>query len=254
MTTDVAVVTQDEPLYMPLFFRSFFADVDDAVNVRWVTILDTFDESFLDSVRRAYRLYGPVNFPRMGVRFLARTVADRLGLARWSVASEARANDIAVDRRQTVNDDEFVERLQDVDVLLSVSAPEIFEPRVLDAPAWGCLNVHTAELPKYRGLLPTFWALYHGEEEVGVTVHTMVEEIDRGQIVRQTTFPVGSTPTLDEVIAQGKREGGSLAAAALADVAAGSESLRPMTGEGSYHSFPTVEQRREFQRQGGKLL
>jgi methionyl-tRNA formyltransferase len=197
-----------------------------------------------------------VNFCRLGVRYAGRTRADRVGIARHSVSSEAEARGVPVDRRESVNTDEFVDRLErrDVDVLLSVSAPEIFEPAVLDAPSWGCINVHTAKLPQYRGMLPTFWALYHGEDEIGVTAHTMVEEIDRGRIVRQTTFPVGTDPTLDDVIERGKRVGGSLAADALGDIADGSVEFRPMDGEGSYFSFPTVEQRREFQRNGGRLL
>ena len=255
-TIDVAVVTQDEPFYMPWFYRSFFKETEDEVNVRWITVLDTFDESFVDSARRAYRLYGPSNFVRLGVRYLRRTTADRLGMGSHSVRSIARAHDVPTEERSSVNTPEFVDRIEreNVDVLLSVSAPEIFEVGVLNAPSWGCINVHTAKLPKYRGLLPTFWALYHGDDEIGVTVHTMAEEIDRGRIVRQTTFPVGASPTLHDVIEEGKRVGGSLAAETLAEIAAGRETLDPMTGEESYFSFPTVEERREFQRNGGALL
>jgi methionyl-tRNA formyltransferase len=255
-TIDVAVVTQDEPFYMPLFYRSFFEETGDEVNVRWVTILDTFDESFIDTARRTYRLYGPSNFVRLGTRYLRRTTADRFGTAAHSVRSIAQAHGVPTEERSSVNASRFVDRIEreNVDVLLSVSAPEIFDPEVLNAPDWGCINVHTAKLPKYRGLLPTFWALYHDDDEIGVTVHTMAEEIDRGKIVRQTTFPVGASPTLHDVIEQGKRVGGSLAAETLAEIAAGEESLAPMTGEESYFSFPTVEERREFQRNGGELL
>lgn len=256
MSLTVAVVTQDDPFYMPLFYRSFFDALDDEIEVAWITILDAFDESVLDSARRAYRLYGPGNFLRLGLSYLRRELASRLGVAAYSVRAIARDRGVPVDERDTVNSTAFVDRIErdDVDVLLSVSAPELFDQELLDAPRWGCLNVHTADLPKYRGMLPTFWALYHGEDEIGVTVHTMETEIDRGETLRQTSFPVGSSPTLHEVIKRGKRTGGSLAARALADVAAGEATLRPMTGDGSYFSFPTVEDRKRFQRQGGRLL
>lgn len=253
---DVVIVTQDEPFYMPWFYRSFFDELGGDVNIRWITILDTFDESFLDSAQRAYQLYGPKNFVRLGIRYLQRTAADRLGIAHHSVRSIAHKHDVSTETRLSVNAHEFVDRIdhEKIDVVLSVSAPEIFDAEVLHAPQWGCLNVHTAKLPQYRGLLPTFWALYHGDDEIGVTVHTMAEEIDRGQIVRQTTFQVGDRPTLHEVIQRGKRVGGELAAETLAEIAAGNESLDPMVGEESYFSFPTVEERREFQRNGGVLL
>lgn len=42
-----------------------------------------------------------------------------------------------------------------MDVVLSAAALEIFESNVLKTPEW-CVNVHTADLPKYRGMLPTF--------------------------------------------------------------------------------------------------
>jgi methionyl-tRNA formyltransferase len=158
--------------------------------------------------------------------------------------------------RDTVNDETFVERVEEeeIDVILSVSAPEIFAPSVLSAPKWGCLNVHTAKLPKYRGMLPTFWALYHGDDEIGVTIHTMEEEIDQGQIAKQSTFPVDPVDTLDDVIKRGKRERGRLAYQTLNTLAGGGLQLRPMEGEGSYFSFPSAEERRELQRRGRRLL
>lgn len=257
MGLSVAVVTQDEPFYMPLFYRSFFDALDDdRIDVEWVTILSTFDESLLDLARRTYRLYGPLNFVRRGVEYAARTAADAVGYGSYSVASVVQSHGVAVDHRESVNTPAFLDRLtsHDVDVVLSVSAPEVFEPTVLDAPRWGCLNVHTSKLPKYRGMLPTFWALYHGDDELGVTVHTMAEEIDQGAIVRQTTVPIPADATLDDVIELGKRTGGRLAATALHDVADGTVTLDPMDGEESYFSFPTVAERREFQRRGHDLL
>lgn len=252
MTISVAVVTQDDPFYMPLFFESFLPAVPDGVEVERVTILRSFDESLPELARRMYGLYGPVNFVRRGVSYAYRELANRLG-GDYSVEAVVRDHGVPVAHRDSVNTDAFVSRAEDVDVVLSASAPEIFDPEVLAAPSWGCLNVHTAKLPKYRGMLPTFWALYHGEDEIGVTVHTMAEEIDQGEIARQTTFPVESR-SLDDAIRRGKRVGGRLAAEALGDVAAGAVTLTPMTGEESYFSFPSAEDRREFQRRGGRLL
>ena len=254
MPTRVTVVTQDDPFYMPIFFESFFSTVPEAVEIVDVTVLPSFDESFPELVGRMYGLYGPTNFVRRGFQYAYRTLANRLG-GDFSVAAIAQNHGVPVTRRDSVNAEEFVSQVEHggIDVILSASAPEIFDSEVLTAPTWGCLNVHTAELPKYRGMLPTFWALYHGEDEIGVTVHTMEEEIDKGRIVRQTTFPVESA-SLDRAIRQGKETGGQLAAAALGDVERDDVRLIPMEGEGSYFSFPTVEERREFQRRGGTLL
>jgi methionyl-tRNA formyltransferase len=256
MSLRVVVVTQDDPFYVPEFFDAFFEALPSSIEVDRVVQLDAFGESTLQLARRMYRFYGPVNFFRRGVSYVIRKLLDSVGNCRYSVDTVASAYGIDTVTRESVNEPAFVESLQreDVDVVLSVSAPEIFDADVLAAPQWGCLNVHTARLPEYRGMMPTFWALYHGEDEIGVTVHTMAEEIDRGEAVRRDTFDVSPSDTLDDVILEGKRRGGRLAAAAIEDIHEDRVQREPIEGEGSYFSFPSRDDRREFQRRGGKLL
>jgi methionyl-tRNA formyltransferase len=252
----VFVVTQDDPFYLPIFFCHFLAETNEEVMIDRVFCLDPFDESFFALVGRMYQLYGPLNFVRRGVSYVTRKTSNELGMSSHSVESVAQSQGVPVETIDTVNDVSFVERVEQdgIDAILSVSAPEIFGPSLLDAPTWGCLNVHTAKLPKYRGMLPTFWALYHGDDEIGVTIHTMEEEIDQGQIAKQSTFPVSPSDTLDDVIQRGKREGGKLAAQTLNTLADGELQLHPMEGEESYFSFPSVEERRELQQKGRRLL
>ncbi|MCS4039949.1 methionyl-tRNA formyltransferase [Salinibacter ruber] len=249
-------MTQDDPFYLPIFFRHFLAETSEKVKIGGVFCLDPFDESFAALVGRMYQLYGPVNFVRRGVSYVTRKASDALGLSTHSVVTVAQTQGVSVETLNTVNDAIFVERVKEaeIDVILSVSAPEIFGPSLLQAPTWGCLNVHTAKLPQYRGMLPTFWALYHGDDEIGVTIHTMEEEVDQGKIAQQSTFPVAPSDTLDDVIKRGKEEGGRLAAQVLNTLTEGELQLRPMEGEESYFSFPSAEERRELQQRGRRLL
>lgn len=254
MATRVVIVTQDDPFYVPRFFEAFFESRPEDVTIESVVLLRPFDESTLDLARRMYRLFGLRDFLRLGLRYGYRRAVDALGRRAYSVERVAARYGVPTRERRTINDPEFCEQLADVDVLLSVAAPEIFDEEVLSTPTWGCLNVHTADLPNYRGMLPTFWALYHGDDEIGVTVHTMTEEIDSGEVLRQETFPVAPDDSLHDVIRRGKAVGGRLAAEALGDVATGTATLAPMTGEGSYHSFPSAEESRELRRRGRALL
>ncbi len=252
----VFIVTQSDPFYIPIFFKILFEEVEEEVEVVTVFCLEPFDEPITALIKRMYELYGPVNFLHRGVDFMMRKASDAIGVGEYSVEAVVRSSGSQTEAIESVNTQSFVERVHDenIAVVLSVSAPEIFGSSVLAAPSWGCLNVHTAKLPKYRGMLPTFWALYHGDEEIGVTVHTMEEEIDQGQIAMQTTFPVASSDTLDDVIKRGKREGGRLAGQVLNALAEDGLQLRPMEGEGSYFSFPSAKERRELQRKGRRLL
>ncbi len=253
---NIFVVTQDDPFYLPIFFRYFLEKKNEGVRVERVFCLNAFNESFAALIGRMYRLYGPVNFLHRGVSYVTRRTSDALGLSSHSVRTVAQTHGVSVETLETVNDASFVERVEEgeIDAILSVSAPEIFGPSLLQAPTWGCLNVHTSKLPQYRGMLPTFWALYHGDDEIGVTVHTMEEEIDQGQIANQSTFHVGASDTLDDVIRRGKKKGGQLAAQVLNTIAEGELQLQPMDGEESYFSFPSAEERRELQQNGRRLL
>ena len=61
----------------------------------------------------------------------------------------------------------------------------IFKKELLKIPRYGCINLHCSILPKYAGLLPSFWTIYNKEEKIGSTVHYMDDKIDNGAILGQ---------------------------------------------------------------------
>jgi methionyl-tRNA formyltransferase len=75
--------------------------------------------------------------------------------------------------------------------LIAVAAFGQILPRaILDLPRFGCLNVHTSLLPKYRGAAPIQWAILNGEAETGVTIMKMDEGLDTGAILGQVRTPI----------------------------------------------------------------
>jgi methionyl-tRNA formyltransferase len=60
----------------------------------------------------------------------------------------------------------------------------------LDLPRFGCLNVHTSLLPKYRGAAPIQWAIANGETETGVTIMKMDAGMDTGPLLAQKRTPI----------------------------------------------------------------
>lgn len=255
MSLKVAVITQNDPYYMPLFFEEFLPRLRE-VTVEQVTILSILDEDILSLGIRMLSFYGPANFTRRLFGYAYRNILDSIGTGNYSVESVAQSYDVPTNRRNGINTEEYISWVEkaNIDIVLSVASSQIFEEELLRAPNYCCLNIHTAKLPQYRGVLPTFWALYHGEDEIGITIHTMVSEIDRGEIANQMTFPTENITTLDEAIKRGKREGGELAARTLNDIANESISMTDMKGDGSYFSFPTKADRKEFQKRGYRLL
>jgi len=71
-----------------------------------------------------------------------------------------------------------------------VIGARILKPAIFRIPARGMINVHQAKIPEYRGGGTTFWALYNGEKEVGVTIHEVAAEVDAGRIILQETIPL----------------------------------------------------------------
>ena len=55
--------------------------------------------------------------------------------------------------------------------LIVVVAYGCILPRsVLEAPKYGCINLHVSLLPKYRGSAPVQWAVLNGDAETGVSI------------------------------------------------------------------------------------
>ena len=69
----------------------------------------------------------------------------------------------------------------------------------------GGINLHGSLLPKYRGAAPVHWAIYHGEQQTGVTVIHMSPRLDGGPILSQTVVairPDETQPELEQRLAE----------------------------------------------------
>ncbi|MFP5039550.1 methionyl-tRNA formyltransferase [Parasediminibacterium sp. JCM 36343] len=70
---------------------------------------------------------------------------------------------------------------------------------VWDMPPMGTINVHGSLLPQYRGAAPINWAIINGEKETGVTTFKLQHAIDTGDILLQTTIPIGENETAGQL-------------------------------------------------------
>ena len=76
------------------------------------------------------------------------------------------------------------------DVMVVAAYGQILSQAILDVPPFGCVNVHTSLLPKYRGAAPIQRALMNGDSETGVTLMKMDEHMDTGPIIAQESLPI----------------------------------------------------------------
>lgn len=78
-----------------------------------------------------------------------------------------------------------VSSLKEADLAVVASYGHILTKEELDAPKYGCINVHPSLLPKYRGPSPIQEAILNGEKMSGITIIKMDEEVDHGPIIYQ---------------------------------------------------------------------
>jgi methionyl-tRNA formyltransferase len=253
----VVAVTQSDPFFTGAFFASFIEEItNDRVQLVEIVLLPNFNESKAALVLRLTRLYGIVNFFRLVGRYVVARFNDLTGAPRTVEAIAARGR-IPVRRLRTINSSGYLTRLarQRVDVLLSVAAPEIFGKEALGAAPL-VLNVHSGKLPEYRGMMPTFWALYNGDEQIVVTVHEMAEKVDAGAVVAEFPLRVEPGDSAFELAVRAKRVAGREVARLLARLETGSwPEPRPVAiDDGTYYRFPKRVHARRLRSGGRRML
>jgi methionyl-tRNA formyltransferase len=247
----VLVITEDDPLYVIRFFEAFFPRLPETIEIAAITVDRAFHEPLTATVKRMLRFYGPVDFVRQGLRFVATRVSGR------SISKLADQAGIPLIETDSVNAPSYHEQVRALapDVIVSVAAPQIFREKLLSIPPLGCVNIHSGRLPAYRGMMPVFWQMLAGESAVTVTVHEMVVELDMGRILGTLEFPLNERDSLHRVITATKTAGASLMIDVLERIREGKTEPREIDpSEAGYFSFPGPSDVRKFRRRGHRLL
>lgn len=214
----------------------------------------------LRNARRYFALCGPIGFVRMALRFAARRLLGALGITKggpYSLAQSARAAGAALLRIGKINSREGRSTLAalDPDVIVSIACPQVLSRRTLALARKAALNVHSALLPRNRGMLPTFWSLMDDPPCPGVTVHEMVPEIDAGDILAQRPVRVEAGASLWELLSECKSVAADLLVEVLQKIEQGTVERRPNPAHlATVHSFPEASDVREFRRRGWRVL
>lgn len=259
----ILFITQEDPFYVRLFFEEFLANYPEQGEITGVVIAPTMgNKTFTKMVRQMYAFYGPVDFVRMGIRYVYYKVMLRLSRL-WptsqfySIRQVCEHYRVPVLETKNINDADFLASIRplDVDLIVSVAAPQIFRDALLAVPKLGCINIHNAKLPKYRGMLPNFWQMYHGEKAVGTTVHRINAKLDDGEILLQRESPIEPGEALESLIRRTKRFGARVMIEAIQAIRDGSiQPLPNNSDEATYFSFPTSDHVRQFRKMGYRLL
>lgn len=87
--------------------------------------------------------------------------------------------------------DNFEEILQvKPDLIVTAAYGQLLPTNLLEAPPFGCINVHASLLPELRGGAPIHHAIIQGKKDTGITIMYMVEKLDAGDILTKVNVPI----------------------------------------------------------------
>jgi methionyl-tRNA formyltransferase len=200
-------------------------------------------ENFTDKMKKTYQIFGLPFFVRYGVKFV-RSKLDSRNNVRKMLAGHGIP---LIEIEGNINKDENLELLRAMqpDLLVSVAGNQIFKRKLLDLAPQGCINLHTALLPKYRGLMPSFWVLRHNEKKTGVSVFFVDEGIDSGPILVQNPVEIGNM-SQEELIRITKKMGKKIHDG-------NPKLLENDASQMTYFTFPTREDVQAFLKAGKRF-
>ncbi|MDR2440190.1 MAG: hypothetical protein LBE12_12595 [Planctomycetaceae bacterium] len=258
----IAIITQEDAFVIPRNVEMLLKQNDiEAVVIYSLNAKGSFKNKYVLFLKG----FGFGQSVKMGIKIIVAklyNICDRICCGylpgnKSSIKTVALKYRIPYREIKQLNTQQFYDDLKslDLDLIVSFSAPCIFSPELLKIPRNGCINLHCSLLPNYAGVLPSFWTLYHGERETGATVHFMDDKIDNGKILSQIKIDISDCHSMFQVIWKTKKIGGQLMIDVIEQIRNGNIDPKPNdVSLGSYFTWPTIEQIREFRKHGGRLI
>lgn len=187
-------------------------------------------------------------------QFLGLTHRVRAPLKAFRMRAILNRYGISIMEADDVNDLALLNHIRSLapDLILSVLALQRFGPDLLRIPRVGCVNIHLGLIPEHRGLCSSFWSLYNGDDEFGVTIHLMNGRLDAGSVIRERRFRILPDETVLSLERRQIRLIPDLLKEALSAVLSSDVRLQDNDlSRGNYHSVPSREVLIAFRKERG---
>lgn len=236
----IIIITQNEPFFLKDNLIYLFSILPKNVKIVGCVVSQVSPygkkESFLKKCWKTLKIFGFSFFIYYSIRFVISKLSgsDIRGLLQKFSIKEIKLT-------SSINSDESLKKIKSYnpDLLVSILGNQIFKSPLINLAKLGCINLHTALLPKYRGLMPTFWVLKNNEIFTGVSVFFVDEGIDSGPIIVQKKVKINNLTQI-QLIKKTKHLGMQAIAEAIDLIKTGNFKLiENSDNEKTYFSFPT---------------
>lgn len=115
------------------------------------------------------------------------------------IAARAAEAGLETIKPENVNAPEIVERIRSANAEAFVVIA--FGQKIGRALRDGmfAINLHASLLPKHRGAAPINWAMIRGDRETGLSVITLADRMDAGDVLAQSATPIDPRETAGEL-------------------------------------------------------
>lgn len=252
----VTLLTQDEPFFLAESTDYVLKNLPKGTEVVSCVLFEVSPfgkkETFYQKAKKTLHIFGFSFFVHYAWKFVLSRFSPKKSISK--VLSKHGIQEIRL--KKGINHPESLEILNSYkpDLLISIAGNQIFKKKLINLAPKGCLNLHTALLPKYRGLMPSFWVLKNNETTSGVSVFFVDEGIDSGPILVQKELSIVNM-TQQQLIKVSKKLGMDAILEAIGLILKGDYILlENPDNEKTYYSFPTREDVKEFRKQGKKFF
>jgi methionyl-tRNA formyltransferase len=251
----ITIITQNDPFYLAENINYLMKNMPRRHQVVSCVVFDTSPfgkkESFMQKAVNTYRIFGLAFF----AHYVQKYVISRFN-PRTSVKRTLKKYFVPIlELKSSINSKEYLELIKSFnpDVLLSIAGNQLFQKELINLAPKGCLNLHTALLPKYRGLMPSFWVLKNNEEYTGVSLFFVDEGIDSGPILVQKKVRIGDM-TQEQLIRHTKRVGMDAVIEGIDMIEKGNyQVLKNDASQMTYYHFPARKDVEDFLARGKRF-
>lgn len=253
----VLIITQDDPFYLAENLDLLFSDCPSEIEFVGCVLLSVSpfgkkNQSFLNKAFTTLKIFGIDFFIRYSFRF----IINKFNKHKRVKNIIKKHNIPCIELDESINAKTSLLKLSSFspDLLVSIAGNEIFKNPLIKLAPKGCLNLHTALLPKYRGLMPSFWVLKNNELKTGVSVFFVDEGIDSGEIICQESINIGNS-SQENLIRRTKSIGMKLIIEAIIKIKSNKFTLIDNPDhDSSYFGFPTQSDVKVFKKIGKKFF
>ena len=86
------------------------------------------------------------------------------------------------------------------DLVVVMAYGKLLPLDILNTPSYGCINIHTSLLPRWRGAAPVEYALLNDDKQTGVTIFRLVGKFDAGPILSKVSISIEKDMNKDDLL------------------------------------------------------